>query len=242
MYRCQTISRKGRTNQSSGTESPETTRRAPPRNLREGGDIVQTDQMNKHIRQIIIGLILGDGHVSRPNGNSGRSLLDIKGDAKYLLYLEWLHRELTPIGVSPLNPKKGCHQFRFITKTSTEMGKLRQIFYPNGKKIIPTAIDKLLVSSLSLAVWYQDDGHLDCRSKYHYNAVFATHCFTFDECKLLTKAMKTNFGLEVSVNKCTMRGKLYYKLYVTSSSMPKFIQLVKPFIAPCFSYKIRKLV
>lgn len=198
--------------------------------------------MNEYIKQIVIGLILGDGYVSRPNGNSERSLLDIKQDAKYLPYLEWLHQELTPIGVSPLNPKRGYHQYRFVTKTSKELGELRRIFYPDGKKIVPVTIDKLLVSPLTLAVWYQDDGHLDCRSKYHYNAIIATHCFTFDECQRLTKAMKTNFSLDVRVNRCTMRGKLRYKLYVTSSSMPTFIRLIKPFIASCFSYKIRKLV
>lgn len=198
--------------------------------------------MNTRIKHIIAGLILGDAYVTKPHGKSRRSSLDIKGDAKSLLYLEWLHQELAPLGVSELKLKKGYHQYRFITKSSEKIGEFRRIFYPNGIKTIPESISSMLTSPLTLAVWYQDDGHLDCRSKYHYNAIFATHCFSFESCKLLTSALQENFDLDVRVNKCTMRGKLYYKLYVTSASMPHFIELVEPYMTSCFAYKIRKLV
>ena len=198
--------------------------------------------MNEYIKQIIVGLILGDAYVTPPYGNSRRSMLDIKGDANYLPYLKWLHRGLNPIGVSELRLKKGYHQYHFITKTSKEIGDLRRIFYPNGIKTIPDSINSLLISPLALAIWYQDDGHLDCRSKYHYNAVFATHSFSFESCQLLANALQKNFNLDVRIHKCTMRGKLYYKLYITSNSMRHFTQLVKPYIISCFAYKIRKFV
>ena len=123
--------------------------------------------MNEYIKHIVTGLILGDAYVARSFGNSGRSMLDIKGDAKYLPYLIWLHRELNPIGVSELKLKKGYHQYRFVTKTSKEIGDLRRFFYPDGIKTIPDSIISMFKSPLTLAVWYQDDGHLDCRSKYH---------------------------------------------------------------------------
>ncbi|OGI17778.1 hypothetical protein A3B56_00375 [Candidatus Roizmanbacteria bacterium RIFCSPLOWO2_01_FULL_45_11] len=196
--------------------------------------------MNEKTKAILVGLILGDGCLTPLTGNSNRSRLDMKGDDKNLSYLRWLHKKLQSVGVSDLKPKKNYHQHRFYTKTTKEIGKLRKIFYPKGKKTIPEDIKKFLNNPLTLAVWYQDDGNLDCRDKYHYNAMFATYCFSFNECKLLAKTLRENFDLDVRVCRCKMRGKLRWRLYVTSKSMNRFINLVKPFVNPCFNYKIRK--
>jgi len=196
--------------------------------------------MNEKIKAIFVGLILGDGYLTPFVGRSRQSRIEVKGDNKNLPYLKWLHLQLEPIGVSDLKPKKNYHQHRFYTKTTEEIGELRKLFYPNGQKIVPWNIKKFLKDPLSLAVWYQDDGTLDCRSKYHYNALFATHCFSFSDCKLLVKTLSKNFNLDVRVCKCQMRGKINYRLYITSSSMAHFISLIKPYINPCFEYKIRK--
>lgn len=197
--------------------------------------------MSEEIRSILVGLILGDGYLTKFYGLSRKSRLDVKGDDKCLEYLRWLHRKLRPLGVSDLKSKKNYHQHRFYTRATKEIGELREIFYPNGEKVIPEDIADYLKDPLTLAVWYQDDGTLDCRSKYHYNALFATHCFSLRECRLLAKALGENFSLDVRVCRCKMRGKIRYRLYITSKSMTRFISLVKPFIAPCFNYKVRKL-
>lgn len=197
--------------------------------------------MKARIKAILIGLILGDGYLTPFHGSSNRSSIDIKGDNKYLSYLQWLHTELAPLGVSELKPKKNYHQHRFYTKRSREIGELRELFYPSGKKIIPPNIKTLLHEPLTLAVWYQDDGTLDCRDKYHYNALFATHCFSFNECAALANSLRENFNLDVRVCKCRMRGKLRFRLYITSASMETFISIVTPYINPCFAYKIRKI-
>lgn len=197
--------------------------------------------MKEKVKNIVTGLILGDAYVTPHVGKSKRSALDIKGDDKRLPYLHWLHKELSSIGVSELKPKKNYHQHRFFTRWSEEIGQFRDIFYPQGVKIVPAKIYELLKSPITLAVWYQDDGTLDCRDKYHYNAMFATYCFSFQGCVLLANALRRNFGLDVRVCKCRMRDKLRFRLYITSSSMDKFIRLVEPYINPCFEYKIRKL-
>ncbi len=197
--------------------------------------------MSEKLKDILIGLILGDGHLTEFSGQSRKSSLLMKSDNKTLPYLQWLHQELQPLGVSELTPKKNYHQHYFRTKWNEEIGKLRSLFYPEGKKIIPRNIKELLVRPITLAIWYQDDGTLDARSKYHYNALFATHCFSFNECVLLAETLRTNFDLDVSVCKCQMRGKIRYRLYVKSKSMKRFIDLVKPFVNPSFEYKIRNL-
>ena len=189
---------------------------------------------------ILVGLILGDGYLTKPCGASQKAALDIKYDKKYLSYLKWLHKELSIYNPSPIRKKKGFHQFRFYTKRTKEIGKLRQLFYRNGKKIIPADIENYLINPITLAVWYQDDGTLDFRNKYHANALIATHCFTFEECHLLADALSKNFNLDVRVCRCQMRGKLYFRLYVASKSMNIFMQLVEPYIQNCFYYKLLK--
>src|SRR3989338_4642612 len=101
---------------------------------------------------ILVGLILGDGYLTKPCGASQRTALDIKYDEKCLSYLEWLHKELSIYNPSPIRKKKGFHQFRFYTKRTNEIGELRRLFYRNGKKIIPQDIANYLVNPITLAV------------------------------------------------------------------------------------------
>src|SRR3989338_6414548 len=120
--------------------------------------------MNEEIENILVDLILGDGHLSKLIGKRRTSSLEIKYDNQYLPYLIWLHEQLKPLGVSEIKPKKNYHQHLFRTKHSEEIGELRNIFYPHGIKIIPHTIKDFLVKPITLAVWYMDDGTLDCRS------------------------------------------------------------------------------
>ena len=130
------------------------------------------------------------------------------------------------------------HQYRFYTEAREDIGLLRKIFYPNNTKIVPKNIIEYLRNPISLAVWYQDDGTLDFRDKYHANALFATHCFSRPDCEKLARALQVIYNLDVRVCRCQMRGKLYFRLYVTSASMPRFMDLVSPYIQECFRYKM----
>lgn len=195
--------------------------------------------MNKRTQSIIIGSILGDGYLTELTVR-GKSRLWLKYDDRYLSYLQWLHQELKPIGVGMIKGKKGYHQHQFLTDSSLEIGELKKLFYPNNKKAIPKNIGQFLGDPISLAIWYMDDGTLDQREKYHYNALFATHGFSLEGCVRLAKVLKNNFQLKASVCRCLMRGKLRYRIYLWSQSMNRFMDLVEPFILPCFAHKIRK--
>lgn len=105
---------------------------------------------------------------------------------------------------------------------------------------MPTDIKDLLYDPVSLAIWYQDDGTLDFRSKYHRNAMFATYCFPFEDHILLKDALLENFGIKVSICKCQMRSKMYYRLYVLSESMNRFMKTIEPFVHREFAYKTIK--
>ena len=63
---------------------------------------------------------------------------------------------------------------------------------------------------------------------------------TNDDCIRLTEMLYKNFGIKSRVHKSTMRGKVYNRLYIESNSVNKFFDIIKPFIHPCFLYKIRE--
>jgi hypothetical protein len=190
------------------------------------------------LKHILVGSILGDGHLT-PLNKKGESQLFLKYDDKTLSYLEWLHKMLSPIGVNRIKEKSkgGYHQHYFTTLPNRELGEFRKLFYPEGKKIVPENISKLLTDPIAISIWYMDDGSIDYRKNYHRNATFSTFCFSFKECECLQKAILKNFKIQVSIHKTKMRGKTYFRLYVKSESMDCFIDLIRKYIHPVFSYK-----
>lgn len=195
--------------------------------------------MEEHI-QVAIGSILGDGCLRRLSKRKMSSQLYVSQHSSKLPYLEWLHSILGKgFAMNPIKPKKGYEQHYFDTRPEMVLGYLRENFYPEGKKIIPGDIKNLLKYPLSLAVWFMDDGTLDRRSKYHYNAMIATYSFSFDGCENLSEALRKNFGLEVSVTRCKMRDKIYPRIYVKSKSMDRFTSLIRPYIHSIFHYKVK---
>jgi len=193
--------------------------------------------MDAKCLSIVVGSIMGDGHLT----NTLKSQLCLKYDNKSLPYLKWLHKELAPIGVRLIKPKPGYHQHQFRTLPSPEMGMLRKLFYPSGIKIVPDEIFGLLISPLSVAIWYMDDGNLDFRDKYHRSPSFATYNFSQSDCEKLRMVFLKNFSIECSVHKSTMRSKVYYRLYVLSKSTNDFFKLVSPHIHSCLFYKVRPI-
>ena len=195
--------------------------------------------MKAEVKEIVTASLLGDGWLTELKPRTGTAMYYVKYHGRSRDYLQWLHGQVRELGPSELKEVARYGQYYFYTKARTDIGELRKLFYPNeGRKVIPRNIRELLSTPKALAIWYQDDGTLDKRSRDHWNAMFATYCFGYEECELLAKTLKDNFDLAVSVCRCQMRGKMYYRLYVRSQSMNNFIRLVQPHIHPSFSYKI----
>lgn len=192
--------------------------------------------MDKVSKSILIGSILGDGWLDKPTKNGSHWV--IKYDDKSLSYLEWLQQKLSRYFPDGVRKKKNYHQHFIYSEVCPEIAEFRKIFYPQGKKIVPEEVKTLLTEPLSLAIWYMDDGSLDRRDKYHLNSTIATFCFSYMDCELLASTLKDNFGVEVRVHKSTMRGRERYRLYIVSESMERFMRIIRPYIQPCFMYKI----
>ena len=194
-------------------------------------------KLTKIQRSIVIGLILGDGHLETQNG--GRTYrLKIEHSIKQKDYVDWLYGKLKNITVSKpkLKEKKlKGREYKSYWFTTYSLGLFRfygQQFYSNGKKIIPKIIAKLL-DPLAMAVWFMDDGSF----KSNRHRTFIIHALGYSKADLLQvkQSFKEKFDIDVGLHR--QKGNKF-RLYIFSESASKFRKLVELYIIPTLRYKL----
>ena len=186
---------------------------------------------------IIIGNLLGDGGIYFANGSKNAHYY-IEQSLRYYNYISWLFNELKDLCPSEPKQRKDNGQWYFYTSPFEDLTALQNIFYNNRRKIVPQNIKELLVSPLSLAVWFMDDGTLDYRLKDHCAFHLCTNCFSKEETKLLVDVLSKNFGIVASVHYTLCRGKRHARIYIGAKGRDRFIELITPYILDCFKYKL----
>lgn len=127
---------------------------------------------------------------------------------------------------TPPRVSRKCYYFRTITHP--EFSDLRNLFYLDNRKIIPTEFLFENFSELSLAVWLMDDGAAD-GNQMRIN----TQSFTFEENELLLGLLRAKFGIEATIN----RDKDRYRLRIANASMERMMKIVVPHVIPDMLYK-----
>src|SRR3989344_2706320 len=194
-------------------------------------------ELTEKQQAIIIGSLLGDGGVYFAN-NSPRAYYMVKQSLRYSEYVEWLFRNLKNLCPSEIKQRKDNGQKYFYTSPSENFTALQKLFYQNRVKRVPENIRKILTSSLSLAVWFMDDGTLDYRFKDHCAFHLCTNCFTKEDTQRLIDALYSNFGIISSLHYTLCRGKRHSRIYIGAKGRNRFIELVSPYILDCFKYKL----
>jgi hypothetical protein len=179
-------------------------------------------------KSLIIGSLLGDGYVRIVKGRNN-AFLEINHSIKMKEYVDWKYEILKDIVISPPKSRKGKGNriaYRFFTRQHPQITELFNLFYVNGKKIIPK---NLIIDPISLAVWYMDDGSKCGTSNYYLN----TQQFNlYDQIKLL-EVLKNN-NIEARLNK----DKTYWRIRILMSSIEVFKNFIDDFIIPSVRYKI----
>lgn len=196
----------------------------------------QTLKLTDRQREIIVGKILGDGHLE--TSNDGRTYrLKIEHSFAQKDYVDWLYAELKDwVRTKPQVKKqvvndKLFHKYWFNTYAHGSLRFYGQQFYDHKKKIVPKLIYKWL-TPLSLAIWFMDDGSL--KSKQHKARILNTKGFTKPEVERLIKALQDNFGLKSQVRK-QPEG---YQIMILAESAEKFAQIIKPYLHDSMKYKL----
>lgn len=187
-------------------------------------------------RSIIIGKLLGDGHLeSLTNGKTYR--LKTEHSVSQKAYVDWQYQKLVDlVRTAPrvkLKSRYGrlSQNYKFDTLSSSSLRFFGQSFYRDGKKKVPLIIKKLL-TPLALAVWFMDDGSI--KSNHHRALILNTQCFSESDLKSLQQALFEKFGIETVLRK-QKEGK---QIYILSQSVKKFIQIISPYLLPSMKYKL----
>ncbi len=193
-------------------------------------------RLTKRQREVIIGLILGDGHLETQNGGMTYRL-KIEHSVVQKKYVDMLYAEFSEwVGTKPVTRNKYSFgkkvvSYGFSTYSSGQLRFYGQQFYRSGSKIIPPIIKKL-ISPLSLAVWFMDDGSK--KSPIHKSYVIHSLGFAKNDLKIIQRVLKEKFSLFVSIHR-QYNG---LRIYIPSESADKFKKLIEPYVIPSMRYKL----
>ena len=172
---------------------------------------------------LIIGSLLGDGYLVRTTRgyafrvNHGTCQKD---------YVDWKYEKLKEFVNSPPRFAENCYYYRTITHNA--FIALQAQFYPNGRKEVPKELIASRMNPMVLAVWIMDDGSKD-GNQIRINS----QSFSEEDNRFLASVLRAKLGIEVTIN----RDKKLFRLRICQTSMPRLIDLIRPYIIPSMLYK-----
>ena len=183
-------------------------------------------------------MILGDGYLQKTGAKNARLRLEHR--AEHREYLIWKANLLPQLfqGTSTLldrvHPKtnKMYHYARHQSGASPYLGKLRALFYRDGKKHIPANVEKLLRDDIGFAIWYYDDG-------YYYKRDHCAYLYLGKvgpiEANIASETIQKKFGLKNTVLDKKNKG---FAIYFPQTEKEKIRQIVEKYPVPVMAYKI----
>lgn len=193
-------------------------------------------KLSRKQRDILVGLMLGDGHLETQNQGKTYRLKIEYAAAKsdycqqiYEIFQEWV---LTP--PKPRSKNSSGHLSQNIAFSTLSHGAFRfyaQQFYLDGRKVVPSRIKKLL-TPIGLAYWFMDDGSI--KSKHSKGVILNTQGFNKREVMALAELLESKFQLLASER----RQKDGYQIYISGRSYERFVATVGDLIHPSMKYKL----
>lgn len=185
-------------------------------------------------KEIALGSLLGDAYL-RPSGNS--YTLSFTHGEKQKQYLEWKLSEFENFVTTKTfykhitNFHGNSPTYSFSTITHPYLLELHSLCYPDGVKHISQQWLDLL-TPLSLAVWYMDDGSLN---KRYGTIVLCTNCFSTDEHAMMIDYFISHYDIEPKIEH-RRNGQVI--LRINASQSRQFRNIISPYVPNCMSYKL----
>jgi len=217
-----------------------------PKRLPKEAKLRLSEQLraNTQLNETLTGLILSDGHIELM-GNNARFKLHLK-DRDFTYHVWNLFNDFDIVGAEPRTVN---HSFKQTGKSSTSyyfctfslpyFSEQHDKWYTFNKstgryvKGVPNNIADILTAR---AFAYFLCGDSSYHQVWGYMYLY-TNSFTLDEVKLIIKALKSNFGIDSSVNTAN-KLKEQYRVYIPKRMVPVVQSVVKPYIHPSFLYRI----
>ncbi len=192
-------------------------------------------------KEILIGIILGDGFLERLKITSNTRL---KLDNTYPDQEDFVRksRELLD-SITNMEPKvltrtnkksnKVTQSIYFWTLTLPCLNHFHELFYKDKIKSIPNNIEELLTER-GLAFWLMGDGYY---RKDRGGVMICTDSFTLNDVELLVSVLINKFGLSATVTK---RKENVYRIYIHKKSVNHCVNrdLAEPYFISRMQYKL----
>lgn len=200
-------------------------------------------KLSDYQKEVLIGLLLGDGHLETQN--RGRTYrLKIEHTYWQKEYTDWLYQVFKDwVFTSPQEKEQLVNgilykKYWFSTLSHGAFRFYAQQFYANKHKILPKLIHKWL-SPIAMAIWFMDDGSL--KSNRHRALIFNTQSFSKPEVLRLSKIMENKFGISAVLRKQSRKIEELYQLVTVKDGAEKLAEIIKPYVLPSMRYKLGKL-
>ena|SRR3989344_732869 len=199
-----------------------------------------TLSLTQRQEEILIGTILGDGHLEKLYTPES-SRLKVEHSYKQKDYVDWLYGEFKNWVRTEPKPKikkvwgKIHKNYGFSTYGHRLLGNFQKEFYTEKKKIIPADLVNH-ITPLVLAVWYMDDGSI--KSSKHKGIFLNTQSFNEEDVKKLQDVLRNMFGI-TTITRKVPGGE---QIYLGGESGGKFIEIIRPYIIPSLQYKIPRIL
>lgn len=193
---------------------------------------------SEELKEISVGLLLGDLFASKRKSSLNVCLCFNQGvvHEDYIYHLYELFKNYCKSGpkitnqLPHLKTGKVYSNIRFQTRAFPCFNLLYDLFYLEGKKIVPLNIFDLL-TPLGLCYWICDDGSFNQRDKA---VVIHTQSFTREEVQLLFDVLVKKFNLKCTINKNGNN----HVIRISTNSIPKLQTLLAPHMPSMMRHKI----
>lgn len=198
--------------------------------------------MERTKKAILIGLILGDGHIT-PNG-----ILNITHSIKQKDYIEYkaslIENLLSCKKLNLYHRIDDKHNEFSLHKSHKYFKILRKWIYKNNIKTFSKKILDLLTPE-AIALWWMDDGShgIDRNKETGKIRAHSFHLYTYtnlEETEIIINMFKEKFDINFYKIKHTSKktGITSYYLKCRTKEGRKLSNLIRPYIIPSLQYKI----
>lgn len=192
-------------------------------------------------RRFLLGTLLGDGSIARGG------MFQCNHCSAQLAYIRWKVEVLSTLmspnfKLEPHYATDGASDKKHVayymrTMQNENLRVLRHVFYPEGVKVFPIGhLSESTFDSLSLAVWYMDDG---CRAKD--SAQLSTYGFGYNGNLDILKLLNNKFGLMPKMLYSDDENRspdCRHYLSFSVSEAAKLFTIISPHVLPCMAYKL----
>ena len=193
-------------------------------------------KLNKTQGSILVGLLLGDGHLEAVTRDQTYRL-KVEHSLKQKEYVDWLYGTFSDFIRNGAYTKiKSLHEKRFscygFTTCSSGLFQFyAHQFYDGHKKIIPKLFANL-IDPLALAIWFMDDGSF--KSKHHKTFIIHSVGYAKSDLEIVQKVLMEKFGIKIALHKQYDR----WRIYFLSETANEFKKLIEPYMIRSMRYKL----